>query len=208
MEFYSVVESRRMVRQFTTDPVDMDCVKRVLAAGLRAPTNDHLRNWEFVVLTDAETIAAVLKLIPKRASSKRVDFLLDSWKAKDDRQRLMYHIAIPEQYAMLSTSGCLVLPFYKQSGNLLKPRAQSSLNAFASIWCCIENILLAATAEGLGAALRIPVGRESEHITETLSPPAGYVMPCYIALGHATPDTASIPQIEPDVTERLHINRW
>ncbi|MCL2785274.1 MAG: nitroreductase family protein [Propionibacteriaceae bacterium] len=208
MDFYSVVKSRRMARHFTKDPVDMDSVRRVLAAGLRAPTNDHLRNWEFVVLTDEEAITAILKPIPKRTSRKRVDFLLDSWRTNDERQRLMYHAAIPEQFAMLSTSGCLVLPFYKQRGDLLKPRAQSSLNAFASVWCCIENILLAATAEGLGAALRIPVGRESAHITDTLDLPAGYVMPCYIALGHPAADAVNIPQIEPDIDERLHLNRW
>ena len=79
--------------------------------------------------------------------------------------------AIPKQYRMLSTSGCLVLPFFKHVGDLLKPKQLSSLNALAAIWCCIENILLAATAEYLLCAIRIPMGDEGKYVAETVGAP-------------------------------------
>lgn len=208
MEFYEVINSRRTVRDFTERPVNMEIVKRVLSAGLKAPSNDHMRDWEFVVVTDKEVIASILKKIPKKVSEKRVEFIIKSWKLNDACQQNVYRDAIPKQNAMLSKSGCLILPFYKQYGELLKPKNLSSLNFFASIWCCIENILLAATAEGLATALRIPLGDEPEHIAEVLNHPKEYVMPCYIALGYAAPDAVIVKQIERNIEDKIHINGW
>lgn len=208
MEFYEVVDSRRTIRDFTDQPVDMPTVKRILSAGLKAPTNDHMRDWEFVVLNDKEAIASILKMIPKKVTDKRVEFIIKSWKLKDACQQDSYREAIPKQHEMLYRSGCLILPFFKQHAELLKPKTLSSLNPFASIWCCIENILLATAAEGLAAALRIPLGDEPAHIAQVLNHPKDYVMPCYIALGHPAPDAAINQQIERNIEDKIHMNSW
>jgi len=65
MEFYDVVKSRRTIRDFSGKKVDKKTLERILSAGLAAPTNDHLRNWEFVVLTEREVIEKIIKPIPK-----------------------------------------------------------------------------------------------------------------------------------------------
>ena len=208
MEFYEVINSRRIIRDFTRQPVDMDIVRRVLSAGLKAPTNDHMRDWEFVVVDDRDVIASILKKIPKKVSGESVEFIIKSWELNDPCQQYGYRYAIPKQYEMLSKSACLILPFYKQESDLFKPKEISSLNAFASVWCCIENIFLAATAEGLAGTLRIPLGDEPAHIAETLNHPTEYVMPCYIALGYAAPNAVILPQIERNIEDKIHINGW
>jgi len=208
MEFYDAINSRRTIRDFEDSPVDTETVKRVLKAGLKAPTNDHMRNWEFVVVTDKQIIASIIKKIPKKTSEKRVEFILNSWRMRDEVQRKMYLDAIPKQYKMLYKSGCLILPFFKQTAPLLEPKTLSSLNGFASIWCCIENILLAAAAERLAAAIRIPLGDEPRHIAEIIRHPANYVLPCYIAIGHPAADTPDIVQNPCDLETKLHINQW
>jgi Nitroreductase len=207
MEFYSVVDTRRTIRDFIETPVEIDVVKRILLAGLKAPTNDHMRNWEFVVVTDKQKIASIINVIPKMPKKKKEDITI-SRQFSDECQQKMYVDAIPKQYEMLSKSGCLVLPFFKQSEPLLEPKALESLNYFASIWCCIENILLAATSEGLRAALRIPTGNEPEHILEILNHPKEYIMPCYIALGYPSPKATVIQQKEYNLEDKIHIDRW
>ena len=197
-----------MVRDFTSQPVDLKTVKRILSAGLKAPTNDHMRNWEFIVLTDGALIEKLIKKIPKAVSDKRVDFILKSWRLKNDCQQRMYRDAIPKQYEMLSKSNCLILPLFKQGKNLLEPKSISSLNAFASIWCCIENILLAATAEGLGCALRIPLNGEAEYVGQILKLPENYVFPCYLAIGHPEEGVVLPKQIDHDLEGKLHLNAW
>ncbi len=208
MEFYEAINARRMVRNFKSQPVDLKTVKRILAAGLKAPTNDHMRNWEFVVLTDSSLIEKVIKKIPKKVSDKRVNFILKSWRLTDECQQKMYIDAIPKQYEMLLKSSCLVLPLFKQEKNWLEPKNISSLNAFASIWCCIENILLAATAEGLGCALRIPLGDEAEYVAQTLELPKEYIFPCYIAIGYPEDDNVLPKQINYDFESKFHLNAW
>lgn len=204
MEFYDVVNTRRTIRDFTESLVEIDVVKRILSAGLKAPTNDHMRNWQFVVVTDKQKIASIINQIPRKSDEN----MMQSWRFSDECQQKMYHDAVPEQYEMLYKSGCLILPFYKQVVPLLKPETLSSLNPFASIWCCIENILLAATSERLGACIRIPLGNESEHILKVLDYPKEYIMPCYIALGHPSPDATVIEQKEHRIENKLHINHW
>jgi nitroreductase len=60
----------------------------------------------------------------------------------------------------------------------------SALNSFASIWCCIENILIAAVSEGIYGVTRIPFDDEIEYIREILNIPEDYDFPCYLGLGY------------------------
>lgn len=208
MEFYDAVTARRTVRNFKKQPVSPDIIRRILSAGLKAPSNDHMRNWEFLLLNDGKVIEEVTKKIPRSTSDKRVDFILKSWGINDLCQRDMYVDAIPKQREMLRQSGCLILPLFYQKKSLLTPKNLSALNSFASIWCCIENILLASAAEGLGCAIRIPLGDETEHIFRTLNIPAEYTLPCYLAVGYPE-EAISLPeQMSNTLESKLHLNNW
>jgi nitroreductase len=82
------------------------------------------------------------------------------------------------------------------------------MNAFAAIWCCIENILLAATAEGLACALRVPFAEESEYVAEYVHAPQDYVMPCYISIGHPTADAVVVEQEKVNIEDKMHFGSW
>lgn len=208
MEFYDAVNNRRTIRDFKEEEIDKETIKRILSAGLKAPSNDHLRNWEFVVVNDKNIIAKIIKKIPKKVSEKRMDFIMNSMRLKDECQQKMYYDAIPKQYQMLYQSGCLILPFFKQKAPLLEPKTLSSLNAFASIWCCIENIFLASSAEGLACAFRIPMGDEVKYIAEVINHPGDYVLPCCISIGFPAEDAVINEQKEINVEEKIHFNQW
>ena len=208
MDFYDAVKARKTIRDFSDKQIDKKTIEKILSAGLMAPTNDHLRNWEFVVITEKEIIEKIIKPIPKTASEKRVDFVLNSWRLKDACQINMYKNAIPKQYQMLIQSGCLIMPFFKQKAPLLEPKSLSALNGFASVWCCIENIMLAAAAEGLGCAMRIPFEQETENILKILEHPQEYVMPCYVAIGYPAAKVKKPEQIKRKIKEQIHYNKW
>ena len=59
MEFYDAVRKRRMVRNYTDEPVDAAAVERIMAAGRRAPSAGFSQGQSFVVITDAATRSAV-----------------------------------------------------------------------------------------------------------------------------------------------------
>lgn len=208
MEFYDVVNARRTIRDFKDEPIDVEIIKRIISAGMKAPTNDHMRDWHFIVIDDKEIVSKLIKKIPKTVSEKRVAFIMKSWRLQDECQQKMYGDAIPKQYQMLSNASCVVIPLFKQKKNLLQPKDLSALNAFASIWCCIENIFLAATAEKYACALRIPLGDEQDHVKSVLNFPDEYVMPCYVAIGKPADEAVCHEQKPYVVDDKIHMNKW
>lgn len=52
MEFYQAINNRRTVRDLTAEPIPVDVLERIIAAGIQAPTYDHRREWEFVILRE------------------------------------------------------------------------------------------------------------------------------------------------------------
>lgn len=207
MELYEAIERRRTVREFEDRPVEEKITKKIIAAGLRAPTNNHLREWEFVIVNDKKERLRVLNL-KDMTSYDECEKMMDSFNMTDSDQRGMYHIAMPKQFSMLYNSGCLILPFFKLREPLMQPSCLSSLNEFASIWCCIENILLAAAGEGLQGVTRIPMDEELKHIKKIINHPDTYAMPCYIALGYPKKDAKLPIQKTINVSSRIHINKW
>ncbi len=207
MNVYEAIAARRTIRDFAERPVPMPVIEKIVAAGLKAPTNNHLRQWEFVIVEGQEERAKVLR-VKNMTDTDECEAMLDGFGMTDKVQRDMYRKAMPRQFSMLYNAGCLILPFFKVREPLLKPSSLSSLNDFASIWCCIENMLLAAASEGILGVTRIPMQEESEHIQTIIGHPADYVMPCYMALGYPS-ENASIPEQKViHAKDRIHINSW
>lgn len=79
---------------------------------------------------------------------------------------------------------------------------------FRFVWCCIENIFLAAAAERLACAMRIPVGEEGQKAADVVNAPKGYVLPCYIGIGYPADDGMVLEQIQRDIKDVLHFCKW
>lgn len=207
MDVYEAIERRRTVRDFEDKAVAMSLIERILEAGLKAPSNNHLRQWEFVIVNDREERAKLLK-VKNMTRRDECEKMLDAFGMTDEVQRHMYHEAMPRQFSMLYNAGCLILPFFRVREPLLRPGSLSSLNDFASIWCCIENILIAAASEGILGVTRIPMAEESEHIKKSVGHPENYVMPCYIALGYPAKNASLPEQKNIRIKDKIHITTW
>jgi nitroreductase len=63
-EFLKLVQERRSIRAFTTDPVSDEMVDQVIEAGRWAPSGTNTQPWEFIVVRDQgmkERIAGFVK---------------------------------------------------------------------------------------------------------------------------------------------------
>lgn len=208
MDIYESIYTRRTIRDFTQRPISDETLKKIIEAGMQAPSNDHMRNWEFVVIRDRQVMLRLIDRVGKLDRQQTAEWL-NSWGAADEHQRAMYLDAVPKQQQMLLNAACVVLPFFRQQSPLLEPRNLSSLNMFASIWCCIENMLLASAAEGIFGVTRIPFDEEElANIKEVLSVPQGYEVPCYLALGYPAEGAARYQPLPAAVEDRIHLNHW
>lgn len=208
MDIYQAIEQRRTVRDFDDRLIPAEVLQRIIAAGLKAPTNNHLREWEFIVVDDQSSKQRLIQPIESMTSAKSIDSMLDGWGMTNGDQRYLYHEAVPKQQAMILNAAAVILPCFHVTRPLLQPGSLSDLNFFASIWCCIENMLLAACAEGIFGVTRIPFETESKWLKENLAIPHGYEVPCYLCLGYPAQVESHIRQVEIRPQDRIHHGRW
>lgn len=208
MEFFDVINSRRTVREFKDEIIPEEILEKIIDAAFKAPTNDHMRDWHFMIIRDKTITAKLLDIIPKGISEEDMEALIKDWGLNDSVQQECYRNAVPKQYRMLFDASAVIIPLIKQKTDILHPENISHLNGFASIWCSIENVFLSAAAEGYGCNLRIPLGNEAEYARDVLGFPSDYLMPCFIGIGRPESGIAPVKQKEINIKERIHWDKY
>jgi nitroreductase len=210
MNVIEAIAARRTVRDFAPRQVERSTLLGLLDAGLKAPSHNHLREWRFVVVEDAETRERLARFFVKAQSRREIEETLDVWEVSDRSQRAMYLDAIPKQAQMIVGAGALVIPAFRQRTPILaEKRGLHEFNAFASMWAVLENILIAAASEGIfGVTKIVSSPDETGHVRETLGIPDDYEIPCYLALGYPAEDAVWLEQVPVAVSERVSIDHW
>lgn len=207
MEFYEVIDRRRTVREFLDKEVDFKVIKRILEAGNKAPTWNHNRSWSFIVLKSDEEKEYAFEYAKKLADKFDAEKYLNAPRPYSiTLAQKMYGYAMPKQFTMLKSAPYVVIPVFKSKG--LNSEYVSRLNPFSTIWCVIENILLAATAEGLAYSMRVPINEEHDIVKKKLKVPPTYMIPIFIGIGYANPNETMLEQNVANIDKQLHFGRW
>ena len=94
----------------------MGTIERIIDAGLKAPTNNHLRQWEFVIVNGKEERGNLLR-VENMTSRDECEQMLDGFGMTDEVQRNMYREAMPERS---QCSECRILFSFSDAGPLLQ----------------------------------------------------------------------------------------
>jgi nitroreductase len=145
-DLWTVMSTARAIRRYTDAPVDDDVVMRCLEAATWAPSGGNQQPWRFVVLESPELRAIV-------AEGGR-----QSWEI----MRGFYKIDVPDPDDTAPRSRTLRTMYHYMTNGATVPvcilfcvepqRGASDLEYGASIYPAMQNFLLAARAQGLGAA--------------------------------------------------------
>lgn len=207
MEFYDVINKRRTAREFLNKEVDFETIKRILEAGNKAPTWDHNRKWQYIILKKDEEKESAFEYAKKIAEKFDAEKYLNVPRPYPVTPgQKMYAHAMTRQFTMLKSAPYVVIPVFRSKG--LNGEYVSKLNPFSTIWCVIENIFLAATAEGLSCSMRIPLNEEHDIVKKKLKVPPTYMIPVLIGIGYADPTEKKLEQYNPNVEDQLHFGRW
>ncbi len=79
MELYEAINSRRTVRDFETETIPAEVLERIIDAAFKAPTNDHMRDWHYIIVRDKNVTAKLLDIIPKSISDEDMEALIKDW---------------------------------------------------------------------------------------------------------------------------------
>ena len=203
MEFQEVIDRRKTSREWTDREVDFAAIERIIEAGMKAPSWDHYRNWQFIILHTKEekenafsyAKQVVRKFDPVRYEGRRLNLSQE-----------MYLYAMPRQYTMLTECPYVIVPLFQCKK--LNAEWVSKLNPLTTAWCVAENIMLAAINEGLGYSLRIPLNREHDVVCEKLGVPDGWMTPCFIGIGYPKEDERVLEQFNTDPKSHIHMGGW
>jgi nitroreductase len=176
MSIFETILARRSVRKYKTREVGRDAVRILLEAAVRAPTATHQEPWGFVVIQDKK----LLQNLSNRAKPLFVDEI--------HQKNLQYKghkmdIFKQPDFNIFYDAGTVILICGKTNAPFFS----------ADCWLAAENLILAATAMGLGTciigsalpALNIP------EIKAQLGIPADFSVVGPITLGY--PDDAITP---------------
>jgi len=210
VDTYQAIRARRTIRDFEPRPIDRAVLDRILEAGLRAPMHDPKDGRRFIVVDDAAVRAELVRGFWRERTPEETAAVVDSWELESPEQRAMFLDALPKQAAMLLSAGALVMVCFRQTEPLLEAKASlHQLNAFAEVWSCLENILVAASAEGIFGVTKIPsTPAETQHVRQTLGIPDEYEVACYLALGYPTSGAPSFPPSIGAVGDYVFRNAW
>ena len=174
MDLHEAMYTLRAMRRLKTDPVPEELIWKVLDAAIRAASGGNRQPWNFIVVTDTEK------------KKKIAAWYLDGWNAMygqiqqaaaaDDAAARTYRSA--EHLANhLAEAPVFIIPTVNATG----VAAVSGMGS--SIFPAVQNLMLAARAEGLGTTLTTLYKAHDAEVKELLGVPEGYETMCLIPMG-------------------------
>jgi nitroreductase len=148
MPLEEAMRTQRAIRRLKTDPVDDALVRRLIELALKAPTGSNAQNWEFIVVRDPEVKA---RLARQNRRAWAIYGGIGRRMARNDPKMRKVLDAVQWQADHFEETPVLVVACLKGPRLFFPPMIASSY--FGSIYPSVQNLLLAARAAGLGAAL-------------------------------------------------------
>ena len=205
MELKEAIEKRRTVRDFQNRIIPENILDYAIGNGFKAPTYNHLREWDFIVINRLET---KLQLI----EAEQLDTLMDSreleaiFENEEAIMKAMYLDAIPKQQKIILEAPTVVVVVYKPKTRVEDAKRIYDLNCMASVWACIENFLLSLAEHDVFGVTFIP--QHSNVIKTKLGIPDELEIAAIIPVGYKVEGSGILKQKTVNIAERIHKERW
>lgn len=224
-----VMATMRAMRRLRPDPVPRAVIEEIIAAATWAPSGSDAQHHEFVVVTDRAQMARIGELWRDVLETYLMLMGTVVPGADDDRHARMAD-ALRYQAEHFDATPVLVAACYQRSGlgalgdpraayalarrlgaarlgRLMRGgRAASGLAEASSIYPAVQNLLLAARAQGLGATLTIwHLFREAD-FRRVLGVPSSHGIYALVPIGY--PLGRFGPVRRRPVAEVVHWERW
>jgi 5,6-dimethylbenzimidazole synthase len=201
---YRAILGRRDVRgQFVSDPIPDDLLARVLAAAHFAPSVGFMQPWSFILVRDAEVRGRI-----KQAFHQ----------ANDEAARL-FEGERAERYRSLKLEGIQDAPLNicitcdrDRAGKVVLGRTHMPEMDLYSTVCAVQNLWLAARAEGLGVGWVSIM--DPKALAAILGLPEQVVPVAYLCVGRVS-EFLSRPELEDkgwrkrlDLADLVAFDRW
>jgi nitroreductase len=159
MDMYEAIEKRRTIRIFKSGASE-EQLRKIILAGTKAPSAVNRQPWEFIIVKDQDIIDQLSEIKREQTrksppkTAKGVDAVESIANAQKNSFRNASIVAV-----------CHIVEWER------------------SVWLCIENMSLAAVAEGLGSGIVLYWGEGKKEAEKTLGLPEGYELTALLKIG-------------------------
>lgn len=179
---FETMYSLRAIRRLKPDPIPEETLRKIVEAGVHAPSGGNRQDWGFILVRDPELkrfirdryLATQQKL---RAGGPPISEL------PPDRQRAIKaaaHLSEHMHEAPVLLLACAVKDYPAWAQN---PRA-SQATVHGSIYPAVQNILLACRAYGIGATLTTTHCFFEEELKQKLGVPENMEISALLPMGY------------------------
>ncbi|MBW1775104.1 MAG: nitroreductase family protein [Deltaproteobacteria bacterium] len=160
MDFYEVIEKRRSIRVCKQGATE-EQLRKIILAGTKAPSAVNRQPWEFIIVEDQGMIDQLAELKYQLNRKKDPD-------RGDNTDEELEKGALRQKRYFRNTSLVAVC---------------NEVEWERSVWLSIENMSLAAVAEGLGSCIVLLWGEEKAMAEELLGLPGNYELTALLKIG-------------------------
>ena len=203
---FATMYSLRAMRRLKPDPVPAALVERIIEAGTQAPSGANTQPWAFLVVTDPQA---------KRFFGERYEHWLKTrfapmfatldWDSSMGRTtKAALHLAehMHEVPVLLMACGRRDWPFAVPP----EARVGQAPPSYGSVYPCVQNMLLAARALGLGASLTTMHQMFEDELHAHFGIPADYGVVAVLPIGW--PRGRFGPVAREPAAGKTHYERW
>jgi nitroreductase len=146
-DLFEIIKTTRSMRRLKPDPVPNELIRKILEAGVCAPSGGNMQRWRFLVVRD-QKIKKTIGALYKRVWDEQVAPRYRSGEPAPgtSRERFERMLAAAEYLANhIHEAPVWIVPCLEG--------ATPTRTSGSSIYPAVQNMLLAARALGLGATL-------------------------------------------------------
>ncbi|MDE2896311.1 MAG: nitroreductase family protein [Chloroflexota bacterium] len=200
-DIYEVMQTQRAIRRWTDEPVDRETIERIIQAGCWAPSGSNSQPWGFLVVTDDGIRERLAAAIREMFSARFSGDMPNPDDIDDPTTRRMMRGAF-NLFDNFAAAPVWIIPCLVR----VQSPAPEGLLAGSSIYPSIQNMMLAARAEGLGTVLTTPQDGIMDQLREELRIPDNATPVAMIPMGY--PNANFGPVTRQPLDTFLHWNGW
>jgi nitroreductase len=186
MDVYEAIEQRRSVRVFKQG-VSEEQLRKIILAGTKAPSGSNVQPWEFIVIDDSRIIEQIAEHKYQQTLKMIIDqMILDDPTIIEQIYQQTLKKPLSLQGAMRQKNAyrnCTVIAVCNKKGHGIGRKPWMNIENIASTWMCIENMALAATADGLGIVTSIFREEHKVAVEKLLGIPEDYELATMVLIG-------------------------